>query len=89
MGEFFEEEIPEEIAKEMKKEAFAKIKPGTLFHLGEVDGNRFFLAIKQVSDLEWEVLEFTEDNRKTLVSRVAYMPSVIHFDYMDALNIDL
>lgn len=69
---------------ESRREAFAKLKPGSLFDLGQ---ERFFIAVKRINEKVWEVIELTETNKKKLISGQPCERSSLHFDDMDCLNL--
>jgi hypothetical protein len=65
-------------------EAFARLKPGSLFDLGQL---RFFIAVKKIDEKVWEVIELTEANKKKLISGQPCEHSNLHFDDMVCLNL--
>ena len=69
-----------------RREDFAKLKPGSLFDLGQ---QRFFLGVKKADGKVWEVIELTEANRKRVISGQPCEHSHLHFDDMDCLNLHL
>lgn len=69
---------------ENRREAFAKLKPGSLFDLGQ---ERFFIAIKKIDEKVWEVIELTETNKKKIISGRPCEHSSLDFDDMDCLNL--
>ena len=69
---------------EGRREAFAKLKPASLFDLGQV---RFFIAVKKIDEKLWEVIELTETNKKKIISGQSCEHSNLHFDEMDCLNL--
>lgn len=69
---------------EGRHEAFAKLKPGSLFDLGQ---ERFFIAVKKIDEKVWEVIELTEINKKKITSGQPCEHSNLHFNDMDCLNL--
>ena len=69
---------------ENRSEAFEKLKPGSLFDIGQ---KRFFIAVKKIDEEVWEVIELTEANKKKLISGQPCEHSNLHFNYMDCLNL--
>ena len=67
-----------------RREAFAKLKPGSLFDLGQ---ERFFIAVKKIDEKLWEVIELTEINKKRIISGQPCEYSNLHFNDMDCLNL--
>ncbi len=67
-----------------RREAFAKFKPGSLFDLAQ---ERFFVAVKKTDENVWEVIEFTETNKKKIISGQPCKHSSLHFDDMVCLNL--
>jgi hypothetical protein len=67
-----------------RREAFAKLKPGSLFDLAQ---ERFFIAVKKRDDHVWEVIELTEANKQKLVAGQPCAHSSLHFDDMACLNL--
>jgi hypothetical protein len=66
-----------------RREAFGKLKPGSLFDLAQ---ERFFLAVKKIDEKIWEVIELTEANKKNIISGRS-CDSRLHFDDMVCLNL--
>jgi len=69
-----------------RREDFAKLKPGSLFDLGQL---RFFIAAKKIDEKVWEVIELSKTNREKIVSGQPCEHSHLHFDDMDCLNLHL
>lgn len=69
---------------ENRCQAFAKLKSGSLFDLGQ---ERFFVAVKKIDEEVWEVIELTEANKKKVICGEACEHSSLHFDDMDCLNL--
>ena len=67
-----------------RREAFAKLKPGSLFDLGQ---ERFFIAVDKMDEETWRVIELTEANKKRIISGVACEHSNLHFHDMLCLNL--
>ena len=67
-----------------RREAFAKLKPGSLFDLAQ---ERFFFAVKKIDESVWEVIELTETNKKKIVSGQPCEHSSLRFDDMVCLNL--
>lgn len=67
-----------------RREAFAKLKPGSLFDLAQ---ERFFIAVKKMDDQVWEVIELTEANKQKIASGQPCEHSKLHFDDMACLNL--
>ena len=67
-----------------RREAFAKLKPGSLFDLAQ---ERFFIAVKKIDKKVWEVIELTETNKKKIISGQPCEHSSLHFDDMVCLNL--
>jgi len=67
-----------------RREAFKKLKSGSLFDLGQ---ERFFIAVKKIDEKVWEVIELTEANKKKIISGQSCEHSHLHFDDMDCLNL--
>jgi len=67
-----------------RREAFAKLKPGSLFDLAQ---ERFFIAVRKIDESAWEVIEFTDSNKKKVVSGQPCERSRLHFDDMCCLNL--
>jgi len=67
-----------------RREAFAKLKPGSLFDLAQ---ERFFIAVKKIDEKVWQVIELTQANKKKLISGQQCEHSCLHFDDMDCLNL--
>ena len=67
-----------------RHEAFAKLKPGSLFDLGQ---ERFFIAVKKIDEEVWEVIELTEANKKKLISGQPCEHSSLHFANMGCFNL--
>lgn len=65
-------------------EAFARLRVGSLFDLGQ---ERFFIAVKKIDKKVWEVIELTEANKKNVVSGQPCKHSRLHFDDMVCLNV--
>jgi len=76
--------LSEEEELQGRREAFAKLKPGSLFDLGQ---ERFFLAVKKMDENVWEVIELTEANKKAIISRQPCEHSSLGFDDMACLNL--
>jgi len=69
---------------EGRREAFEKLKPGSLFDLGQ---ERFFIAVKKLDEKVWGVIELTETNKKQIVSGQPCEHSSLHFDDMVCINL--
>lgn len=67
-----------------RREAFAKLEPGSLFDLAQ---GRFLIAVKAIDDKVWEVIELTEANRKKIASGQPCARLCLHFDDMVCLNL--
>ena len=67
-----------------RREAYAKLKPGSLFDLAQ---ERFFIAVKKIDEKVWEVIELTEANKKNFISGQPREHSNLHFNDMDCLNL--
>lgn len=67
-----------------RREAFAKLKPGSLFDLAQ---ERFFIAVKKMDEKVWEVIELTATNKKKFISGEPCAHSTLHFDHMGCLNL--
>jgi len=67
-----------------RREAFAKLKPGSLFDLAQ---ERFFVAVKKIDEKMWETVELTETNKKRIISGQPCEHSNVHFDDMQCLNL--
>jgi len=76
--------LSEEEELQGRREAFAKLKPGSLFDLGQ---ERFFIAVKKIDEKTWEVIELTETNKKKIVSGQPCAHSYLGFDDMACLNL--
>jgi len=66
-----------------RREAFVKLKPGSLFDLAQ---EKFFMAVRKIDEKVWEVIELTEANKKKIISGQPCEHSSLHFDDMDCLN---
>ena len=77
---------PEEELKG-RKERFEQIQMGTIFNLGEVEGERYFLAVGRIDDTTLEVVELDEANRIRIVSGRKHKYSTLTFDQMHCLNV--
>jgi len=69
---------------QLRQEAFAKLKPGSLFDLGQ---QRFFIAVQQINDQVWEVVELTETNKEQIIAGAPCVHAQLHFDDMSCLNL--
>ena len=69
---------------QLRREEFARLKPGLLFNLGQ---ERFFIAVKNVDRKVWEVVELTQENKERIVTGQQCEHSNLHFDEMNCLNI--
>jgi len=69
-----------------RREDFAKLKPGSLFDLGQL---RFFIVAKKIDEEVWEVIELTKTNKEKIVSGQPFQHSHLPFDYIDCLNLHL
>ena len=69
---------------QLRREEFARLKPGLLFNLGQ---ERFFIAVKNVDRKVWEVVELTQENKERIVTGQPCEHSNLHFDEMNCLNI--
>lgn len=67
-----------------RREHFAKIRPRSLFDLGM---KKFFLAVKKIDELSWEVIELTDENRTRLVRGQPCERSILRFDDMKSINL--
>ena len=67
-----------------RREASAKLKPGSLFDLAQ---ERFFIAVKKIDEKVWEVIELTETNKKKIISGQPCEHLSLHFDDMVCLNL--
>lgn len=67
-----------------RRDAFAKLKPGSLFDLAQ---KNFFIAAKKSDKMVWEVIELTETNKKRIISGQPCEHSNLHFDDMSCLNL--
>ena len=76
--------LSEEEALKSRKRAFAKIKQGSLFNFG---GEKYFIAVTEISKKECEVIELTEKNKKNIILENECEHSNLHFDQMVALNV--
>jgi len=65
---------------ESRREAFAQLKPGSLFDPAQ---ERFFIAVKEIDKKVWEVIELTETNKKKIISGQPCEHLNLHFDDMD------
>lgn len=73
-------------AEEQKSrtESFARLRPDALFDLGRVC---CFIAVKKLTDQEWEVIELTKGNRQKIIAGQTCETSRLHYDNMDCLNL--
>ena len=69
---------------QLRREGFTRLKPGSLFNLGQ---ERFFIAVKKVDEKVWEVLELTQENKERIITGQSYEHSNLYFDEMNCLNI--
>lgn len=69
---------------QLRREGFTRLKPGSLFNLGQ---ERFFIAVKKVDEKVWEVLELTQENKERIITLQSCEHSNLHFDEMNCLNI--
>jgi len=67
-----------------RREAFAKLKPGSLFDLAQ---ERFFIVVKNIDEKRWEVIELTATNKNKVISGQPCEHSTLHFDDMGCLNL--
>ena len=67
-----------------RREAFAKLKPGSLFDLAQ---ERFFVVVKKIDEKRWEVVELTATNKNKVISGQPCEHSTLHFDDMGCLNL--
>ena len=67
-----------------RREACAKLKPGSFFDLAQ---ERFFIAVKKIDKKAWKVIELTETNKKKIISGQPCEHSSLHFDDMVCLNL--
>ena len=72
---------------EGRKERFEQIQMGTIFWLGELEGERYFLAVGRLNDTTLEVAELDEANRIRIVSGRRPKYSTLTFDQMHCLNV--
>ncbi len=69
---------------QLRREGFTRLKPGSLFNLGQ---ERFFIAVKKVDEKVWEVLELTQENKERIITGQSCEHSKLNFDEMNCLNI--
>lgn len=67
-----------------RQKGFVKLKPGSLFDLGQ---ERFFIAVKKISETVWEVVELTETNKRRIILGHPCEHARLHFDEMSCLNL--
>lgn len=76
--------ISKEEELQLRREGFTRLKPGTLFNLGQ---ERFFIVVKKVDRKAWEVVELTQENKERIISGQPCETSNLHFDEMNCLNV--
>jgi hypothetical protein len=69
-----------------RKKNFNRLKPGSLFDLCQQE---WFIAIRMLNKKEWEVVEWTEDNRQRFAANKVCGLTRLHFDDMRCLNLRL
>ncbi len=75
---------------EGRREKFDEIQTGTIFYLGEVEGERYFLTVAKIDDETLKVLKVVELNRVNRIDIInGRVPrrSVLTFDQMHCLNV--
>lgn len=69
---------------QLRREGFKRLKPGSLFNLGQ---ERFFIPLKKVDEKVWEVVELTQENKERIITGQPCEHSNLHFDEINYLNI--
>ena len=67
-----------------RRDAFARLKQGSLFDLGQ---ERYFIAVGKIGEKVWEVIELTEGNRQRIILGQPCEHTRLHFDKMTCLNL--
>ncbi len=71
-------------SRERRREGFLKLKPGSLFDLGQL---RDFIAVEKVGPKKWKVIELTPENRKKIIAGEPISSTFLHYNQMDYLNV--
>jgi len=72
---------------EGRKERFGRIQTGTIFYLGEAEGERYFLTVDRTHDTTLEVIELNRANRLRIINGMEPVRSTLTFDQMHCLNV--
>lgn len=68
----------------LQQENFAKLKPASLFNLGQL---RDFIAVEKVGPKKWKVIELTPENLMKIIAGEPAFPTFLSYNQMCCLNV--